>query len=48
LQLHLGHESVRTTELYLTFLTPEETRAALDRPAQKPEHVQRSEDAGSA
>lgn len=38
LQLHLGHGSVATTEMYLKHLTPDEARAAL---AQIPAHVQR-------
>jgi integrase/recombinase XerD len=33
LQQHLGHESVKTTELYLKFLTPEEKRQAMYGPA---------------
>jgi integrase/recombinase XerD len=29
LQQRLGHTSIRTTEIYLTFLTPEEKRAVM-------------------
>jgi integrase/recombinase XerD len=42
LQQHLGHTSIKTTELYLSFLTAEEQRAAKGVTAQKPAHLQRS------
>ena len=38
----LGHKSIKTTELYLEFLTPEEARAAKYAGAQNGAHVQRS------
>lgn len=41
LQLHLGHSSVKTTEIYLKYLTPEEARAAKGTPAQNPARLQR-------
>lgn len=41
LQKHLGHASVKTTELYLAYLTPEEARRAKDAPAQKAAQVKR-------
>jgi integrase/recombinase XerD len=41
LQLHLGHSSIKTTELYLQYLTPEEARAAKGAPAQNPARLQR-------
>ena len=43
LQQHLGHTSVKTTELYLAFLTPEEKRAVMYESAQTTAHVQRFE-----
>jgi integrase/recombinase XerD len=45
LQQRLGHTSVKTTEIYLAFLTPEEKRqamfAARDEQGQIQEHEQR-------
>lgn len=43
LQKHLGHGSVKTTEIYLDFLTPEEAERAknMHGPAQKPDHGER-------
>jgi len=41
LQLYLGHSSVKTTEIYLAYLTPEEQARAKSAPAQNREHVQR-------
>lgn len=41
LQLQLGHRSIKTTELYLQYLTPEEARAAKGAPAQKTAQLQR-------
>lgn len=41
LQQHLGHSSVKVTELYLAHLTPDEARAAKDGAAQNPAPVQR-------
>lgn len=38
---HLGHTSVKTTEMYLEFLTPEEKRNAMAGSAQSPSHDQR-------
>lgn len=42
---HLGHDSVKTTEAYLKFLTPEEARRAKDGTARNPAHLQRFSDA---
>ena len=42
LQKVLGHTSIKTTEVYLDYLTPEEVRAAETGVAQKAAHVQRS------
>jgi integrase/recombinase XerD len=41
LQKHLGHSSVKTTEIYLAYLTPDEERAAKSGTAQSTAHVQR-------
>jgi integrase/recombinase XerD len=41
LQMHLGHSSVKTTEMYLKYLTPEEARAAKSLSAQNPAQLQR-------
>lgn len=41
LQMHLGHESIKTTELYLKYLTPEEARAAKGSSAHGTAHRQR-------
>jgi len=41
LQQRLGHKSIKTTELYLKYLTPEEARAAKYSEAQIGAHVQR-------
>jgi integrase/recombinase XerD len=41
LQQRLGHTSVKTTEIYLRYLTPEEKRVAMYGQEQKPEQVQR-------
>lgn len=41
LQQYLGHSSVKVTELYLAYLTPEEAHRAKYGTAQKAEHVQR-------
>lgn len=38
LQRILGHGSIKTTEIYLDYLTPEERRNAMMGPAQKPAH----------
>lgn len=38
LQLHLGHRSVKTTEIYLQYLTPEEARSAKATVAQTAAH----------
>ncbi|SRR5579883_340271 len=43
LQQHLGHTTVRTTEIYLAYLTPEEARAAKQGSAQIPAHYNGSE-----
>lgn len=45
LQQHLGHSSVKVTEMYLRYLTPEEKRIALQGRAQNAAHMQRSESA---
>lgn len=42
LQKVLGHTSIKTTEVYLAYLTPDEARAAETGVAQKVAHVQRS------
>ena len=42
-QQHLGHGSVKTTEVYLAHLTPGEARKAKGRPAQNPALMQRSD-----
>lgn len=47
LQQQLGHGSIRQTEWYLQFLSPEEQIAAKFGPAQKPAHTQRFSLAGS-
>src|SRR5215207_2544613 len=39
LQHQLGHSSVKVTELYLAYLTPEEVVRDKDAPAQNPAHV---------
>ncbi|TXL70141.1 site-specific integrase [Vineibacter terrae] len=41
LQQILGHASIKTTELYLDYLTPEEKEQAMHGPAQNPAQVQR-------
>lgn len=41
LQLYLGHSSVKVTEMYLAYLTPEEQARAKAAPAQNREHLQR-------
>lgn len=41
LQMHLGHSSVRVTEIYLAYLTPEEARAAKHGTAQNLAPMQR-------
>lgn len=41
LQQRLGHNSIKTTEMYLAFLTPEEQRVAKQQGTQTGEHVQR-------
>lgn len=46
LQLHLGHESIKTTEIYLKYLTPEEALRAKRGGSQKGSPVQRFGDAG--
>lgn len=43
LQQTLGHASIKTTELYLAYLTPEEKRAAIQGVAQSAAQDQRSE-----
>lgn len=48
LQGQLGHSSVKTTEIYLAYLTPEEARRAKFGSAQIPAQGQRSDDAESA
>lgn len=48
LQGQLGHSSVKTTEIYLDYLTPEEARRAKFGVAQNAAQVQRSDDAESA
>lgn len=48
LQQHLGHTSVKTTEIYLHYLTAEEKRAAMYATAQNPAQVQRFDDAKEA
>jgi integrase/recombinase XerD len=40
LQQHLGHSSVKTTEIYLTYLTGQEQRTVKYGPEQKPEQEQ--------
>lgn len=42
LQAILGHSSIKTTEIYLAHLTPEEARIAKQGSAQKSAHMQRS------
>lgn len=42
LQRELGHSSVKTTEIYLAFLTPEQAAAAMSGVAQKRAHKRRS------
>jgi integrase/recombinase XerD len=39
LQKTLGHTSIKTTEIYLDFLTPEEQHIAMFGPAQKPAQI---------
>jgi integrase/recombinase XerD len=39
--MHLGHSSVKTTEMYLKYLTPDEARSAKSASAQNPAHLQR-------
>jgi integrase/recombinase XerD len=41
LQQHLGHSSVKTTEIYLAFLTPEEQRQAKQGAAERHARLQR-------
>ena len=41
LHMHLGHSSVKTTEMYLKYLTPDEARSAKSASAQNPAHLQR-------
>lgn len=48
LQQHLGHSSVKVTEIYTAYLTPEEARDAKYGPAQNPAQVQRFENAEEA
>lgn len=48
LQGQLGHRSVKTTEIYLDYLTPEEARRAKFGGAQNGARVQRSDDADTA
>lgn len=48
LKEHLGHRSIKTTEMYLAYLTAEEARVVKLTPAQNPAHVQRSESKESA
>lgn len=43
LQQHLGHASVKTTELYLAYLTPDEVRSAKAGGTQRDSQVQRFE-----
>src|SRR5450759_2571709 len=43
LQQRLGHTSVKTTEIYLAFLTPEEKRQAMFSTKQKQEQIQEHE-----
>lgn len=42
LQRNLGHTSIKTTEVYLAYLTPEQAKAAMIGVAQKAAHKQRS------
>ncbi|HWL04538.1 MAG TPA: tyrosine-type recombinase/integrase [Xanthobacteraceae bacterium] len=44
LQKRLGHTSIKTTEMYLEFLTPDEVRAVTAGVPQKGEHTQRFDD----
>lgn len=48
LQKRLGHTSIKTTEIYLDFLTPDEQRAAKGESAHGPAHYHRSAEAKSA
>jgi len=48
LQQRLGHASIKTTEIYLTYLTPEEKRIAMFGQAQNQAQVQRFEQAETA
>lgn len=48
LKERLGHRSIKTTEIYLAFLTPEEARTVKQTPAQLSAHVQRSKQQESA
>jgi len=41
LQKRLGHTSIKTTEIYLDFLTPDEQRIVKGESAQKPEQIER-------
>lgn len=43
LQQHLNHKSITTTEIYLTFLTPEEAAAAKAGPSQNKSQLERFE-----
>ena len=45
LSMHLGHTSVKTTEIYLKFLTPEQARKAKHGSAQRTAQLRRSIDA---
>jgi integrase/recombinase XerD len=48
LQKRLGHTSIKTTEIYLEFLTPEEARIVKGETSQNPAQEQRSDEAKSA
>lgn len=48
LQQQMGHSSIKTTELYLAYLTPEEARDAKQGASQKAAHEQRFDEAESA
>jgi integrase/recombinase XerD len=46
LSQHLGHTSVKTTEIYLAFLTPEEADRAKNETAQKSAQSRRFRETG--